>query len=354
MVFYYIKIKAYRFFNTELGKSILKLLAIFVYVPGIKKRTLKNKNRFFKSSKKDFIIAITIDTESGYVKENDYRLWQASNPRAYIGFYKGIENWRILLNKYKAKATFFLSPNCFSANGEEYKKIIAQLKLLIKEGHEIGLHLHPDSDLALQSAIGKCFQATSAKFYTEKDIDELIYTGKTLIKKHLGINTESFRWGNFALNTDAVKSLQKNGFKIDSSAAPSIKGHQNDKMTHDWSKVDKHYTWKLSNLDYQNTVHQNSDVTEIPVSTFNFLGLRLRADPANSSLLLSCFDYYYKNADRSKKPFIFVVISHSSEATQEDGSITKVIKAMEEFLQHSKKFNNVKFLVLKESYNLIR
>ena len=235
---------------------------------------------------------------------------------------------------------------------------IYQLKFLLKEGHEVGLHVHPDSDLALQNFFNKKFEATSAKFYSKDEINEIIFSSKKLIEKHLGKEIAnsiiSFRWGNWALTTDAVKALQKNGFKIDSSSTPGIKGHQNDKMFYDWSKVYEHYPWKLSTIDYQNTKHQNSNVLEIPIATFNFFGLKLRADPANSALLLACFDYYYKNADRSKKSFVFVVISHSIESTHKDGNPTKVIKAMEEFLQHSKKFNNVKFLLLKDSNKLIR
>lgn len=296
-----------------------------------------------------FIISITIDTESGYVDKNDYRIWQKLKPDAYIGYYKGIENWRKLLNKHNAKATFFLSANCFTAKAGDYNKIIKQLKLLVKEGHEIGLHMHPDSDFALQQALNKKFDATSAKFYSYVEIEKIIKTGKNLIKKHIGINPISFRWGNWALNTDAVKALQKNGFKIDSSATPGIRGHQNDKMAYDWGKVNEHYPWKLSNADYQNTKHQNTSIIEIPIATFNFLGFNLRADPANSALLQACFDYYYKNADRTKKPFVFVVISHSIEATHEDGSKTKVIGVMEEFLNYVKKFKGVKFSTLNKA-----
>jgi len=342
----YLKIKSYVFFNTKLGKSILKLLSNFVYTKGLIKDTAKNKL--------PFIVSITIDTESGYVDKKDYRVWQKSNPEAYIGFYKGVENWREVLNKHNIKATFFLSTNCFSAKGTDYNKIIKQLKLLLKEGHEIGLHIHPDSDLALQSLLKKKFDATSAKFYSKKEINNIIRAGKNLIKKYLEINAISFRWGNWALNTGGVKALQKNSFKIDSSATPGIKGHQNDKMAYDWGDVSEHYPWRLSIIDYQNTKRQNSNILEIPIATFNFFGLKLRADPSNSSLLLACFDYYYKNVDRSKKPFVFVVISHSIEATYENGAPTKTAAIMEEFLQHSKKYGNIKFLTLKDCYNLVR
>ena len=342
---YSIKIKAYQFFNTSFGKSILTSLSKFVYASDLRKSDAKN--RF------PFIISITIDTEAGYVDKHDYRIWQKHNPRAYIGFYKGIENWRNLLNKHNAKATFFLSTNCFSSKGEEYKKIITQLRLLVKEGHEIGLHLHPDSDLALQYTLKKKFHATSANFYSRKDIENFIKTGKSLIKKHFGVNTASFRWGNWALNTNAVKALQKNGFKADSSATPGIKGHSRDEMAYDWSAVSERYPWKLSKVDYQNTSHQNSNVIEIPIATFNFFGLKLRADPANSVLLKACFDYYYKNADRSKNPFIFVVISHSSEATHQNGSDTKIIKTMGEFISYAKKFKDVSLDSLQNSCKLL-
>jgi len=342
MRFYDLKIKAYRFANSNLGKSILRLLSGFVYVSNLEGNNTKNKH--------PFIIAITIDTESGYVDKNDHRVWQKQNPEAYVGYYKGIENWRKLLKKHNIKATFFLSTNCFSANGIEFDEIIKQLKLLLEEGHEIGLHMHPDSDLSLQKILGKKFNATSAKFYSRKEIDEFIKTGKQLIKKHLNTNATSFRWGNWALNTDAVKALGKNGFKIDSSATPGIKGHKNDEMAYEWSKAKQHYPWKLSFNDYQNTKHQNSDVLEIPIATFNFFWFKLRADPANSVLLQTCFDYYYKNADRSKKSFVFVVISHSIESTHLDSSKTRVIDIMEEFLNYAKKFRDIKFSTLNKSY----
>ena len=122
-------------------------------------------------------------------------------------------------------------------------------------------------------------------------------------------------------------------------------------MAYDWSKVSLHYPWTLSENDYQDTKKQNSNVVEIPIATFDFFGMTLRADPANSALLQMGFDYYYKNADRSKKSFIFVVISHSIEATHKDGSKTKVIDLMKDFLSYVSKFKDVKFLTLQEACN---
>ena len=344
-----LKVGLYNFFGSGIGKSLLKLLSNFVYVGNLKK---SNKNNSNKSKK--FLISITIDTESGYVKKNNERIWQKDEPEAYIGYYKGVENWRKLLNKYNAKATFFLSTNCFSAKADDYAELIIQLKLLLKENHEIGLHMHPDSDAALQLALKEKFHHTSARFYNYNNISKFIKTSRQLIQNSLRINPTSFRWGNWALNTDAVKALQNNGFKLDSSATPGIKGHLNDGMHYDWSKAKEHYPWKLSLKDYQDTKNQNSKILEIPIATFSFFGATLRADPVYSELLKAAFNYYYRKADRSEKPFVFVVISHSIEATYEDGGTTRVIKDTEDFINHAKKFKEVEFVTINEANNRIR
>ena len=91
-----LKIGLYNILNMPLGKKTLKSLSKSVYVKNLKKqKKINNKN-------KKFLISITIDTESGYVKKNNERVWQKNNPEAYIGYYKGIENWRNLLNRYIA------------------------------------------------------------------------------------------------------------------------------------------------------------------------------------------------------------------------------------------------------------
>ena len=344
-----LKTGLYNILSEPLGRKSLEILSKSIYVRGLNK-----ENKINNKKNKKFLISITIDTESGFVRKNNERVWQKDNPEAYIGYYKGIENWRRLLNKYNAKATFFLSTNCFSAKDIDLDKIEKQLNLLLKEKHEIGLHIHPDSDLALQKELNKKFDYTSSRFYNNNQINGFIKTSKKLIKGNLKINPTSFRWGNWALNNDAAKALQNNGFKVDSSATPGIKGHLNDGMHYDWSKTGEHYPWKLSLKDYQNTKNQNSKVFEIPIATFGFMGKTLRADPVYSELLKAAFDYYYKNADRSKKPFVFVVVSHSIESTHEDGSITQVIRDTEEFIKHCKQFDDVEFVTIDEGYKRIK
>ena len=84
-----LKLLVYRILSTKLGNFLLKFISFGVSV----KNLPKNDNR----KTKPFIVAITIDTESGYVDKNERRIWQKENPEAFIGFYKGIENWRKII-----------------------------------------------------------------------------------------------------------------------------------------------------------------------------------------------------------------------------------------------------------------
>ncbi len=225
------------------------------------------------------------------------------------------------------------------------------MKKLDKEKHEIGLHLHPNSDFALQKLLKNDFEYVSAKFYDYNKIRAMLDGSKNLIEENLGKSIlgkmASFRWGNWGLNSTAARALNESGFEVDSSAVPGIKGHLNDIMHYDWSEVSNHYPWKLSMENHQDTRREDLTILEIPIATFNFLGFGIRADPVYSQLLIEGFEHYYKNADRSK-PFIFVMMSHSSEGTYKNGKATNVIKQTEHFIRHVKNYGDVKFVTLKE------
>jgi peptidoglycan/xylan/chitin deacetylase (PgdA/CDA1 family) len=345
------KLLSYRFFSSSIGSTILRFLSI-----GVRVKNLQSNNNKL-SGKYPFLVIITTDTESGYVEKNQRRVWQKENPNAFEGYYYGIRNLMGVFEKHQIRTTFFLSTQCFSAEGHIYKKIINELKNVIKQGHEIGLHLHADSDLSIQHKLSKKFKATSAFFNNYKEKLQIIKAGKELIKENLGKavyhNLVSFRWGNWALDSGGAKALSKLGFKIDSSAIPGIKGHIQDTMKYDWSKVNRHYPWRLSVSSYQSTNHDNSGIIEIPIATFDFFGLKMRADPVYSVLLNKAFSEYYKKADRSKKPFPFVVMTHSSEATTKGGNRVQALRDLDNFISYAKKFDNVKFITLKNAYEMI-
>jgi len=338
------KLFLYRFFSTRFGKAILKLLSF-----GVSVENLGNN----KEKKHLFLVVITTDTESGYVEKNERRVWQKENPEAFVGYYSGMRNLLNVFERHKIKTTFFLSTQCFSAKDNEYKKIKNELNDVLRKRHEIGLHLHPDSDFSLQKRLKRKFDTTSAFFYNDKEKYNLIKTAKSFLEENVGKKLLSFRWGNWALDSGGAKALNRAGFKIDSSATPGIKGHSNDTSKYDWSNVRRHYPWMLSIKSYQQTNHHNSNIMEIPVATFDFFGVKLRADPVNSVLLNKAFVEYYNKADRSSKPFPFVILTHSCEATHKDGTSTQALRDLESFISFAKKYDGVEFVTLAEARRLI-
>ena len=387
------KLFLYRLSSTSLGQGLLSLLTFGISVDNLRKDAngkgsgKNNENQGIEnvnhkrnekpekttaspSKNKPFLISITVDTEAGYVDNNERRVWQKEAPDAYQGFYAGIRNLRQVFKRNGVKATFFLSTHCFSANGEEYRATIAELKGLLKDGHEIGLHLHPDSDKALQKESGKEFLATSCFFYDETQLYELIIASKKIISRHLGKGVgesiTSIRWGNWALNTDGAKAIKKAGLLVDSSATPGIKGHFDDGRKYDWSRAKEHYPWPLSTKDYQSTngnetIRETNGKTEkkkstkqtatleIPIATFSLLGNAMRADPQYSVILNKAFAHYHENVDRSQKPFPFVVMTHSCEATTKEGTQTQALLDIERFITFAKKKVGVDFSTIADA-----
>src|SRR3989344_5370060 len=174
-----IKLVLYRFFSTAIGRFILNLVSF-----GVNVKNLDGKN----PKKHPFLVAVTVDTESGYVDNSERRVWQKEDPNAFVVFYGGIKNLLEVFEKHNIKSTFFISTQCFSARGEEKKLIQYQLNNIAKNWHETGLHLHPDSDFAIQKKLGKKLNATSAFFYNYEEKLKIIKASRELVKQYLGKN----------------------------------------------------------------------------------------------------------------------------------------------------------------------
>lgn len=342
-----LKLFLYRTLSSSPGRSLLRLLGKTASIPYLPKGTGKRKH--------PFLVVITTDTEAGYVAPNERRVWQHEAPSAYQGYHTGINNLLEIFERHEVKTTFFLSTHCFSASGQELEKVKSSLGSLLSKGHELGAHFHPDSDQALKRHLGQDYKATSAFLHADEDKQRIVRSARELVRMHLGqaISSRmmSARWGNWALDGGAVKALENSGFMYDSSATPGIKGHLKDGRRFDWSECKRHYPWRLSAQDHQDIALGDTNVTEFPIATFSVFGRILRADPVNSSLLMSGFDAYYRGADRSKKPFPFVVITHSPEATMEDGSPTRAARDLDRFIRHAKRHRGVEFVTLEEAAN---
>lgn len=331
------KIIIYNLLKLQTLKSVLS----FVSAYGLRVDTLRNNKKIKKVDQKHpFLVVVTIDTESGYINKNQERVWMDKDNRAFQGYYYGIRNWLELARKHNIKFSFLLSTQCFSSEGKEYKNIIHILKEIHKESHEIGFHLHPKNDEALQKHIGKQLKYTGAKYYDTKTIKQMLLGGRELIKKHLGAKITSgvisFRWANWAFPIKKIGLLRKANFKIDCSSCPGIKGHVEDDRFYDWTNLKECFSFIIDKI------------TEFPIATFSFLGKKFRADPVFGPLLQEAFRYYYSDVDRSQKPFYFVIATHSSEATYRNGEPTEVVKNLDMFIKEAKKYGDVHFKILRD------
>lgn len=296
---------------------------------------------------KPFYIIITIDSEAGYVDDTEQRLWQLNYPNLFQGFYFGIRNWLSLLDRYRIKASFLLSTQCFSAKKKEKSLIEKQIYNLILNNHELGYHLHPRSDRSLERILGEKLKFTSSKFYSPQKIDKILQAARRLFQGYLGkkVNQQikSFRWGNFGLFEHAIKPLENNGFLIDSSVCPKLTKHQNDDMICDWSKISQPFPF----------IFKKSRILEIPVTTFTFLNKVLVVEPIYHIWLYHIFNSYRVLSSNNEKPFFFVIHSHSSESTYKNGNPTKIITVMANFIEKMKKITNVSFITLSDAYKII-
>lgn len=330
------KIIIYNLLKLQMFKSVLSFVSVF----GLKVDTLRNNKKIKKADQKHpFLVIITIDTESGYVKKNQERVWIDKNNRAFQGYYYGIKNWLDLARKHNINFSFLLSTQCFSSKGKEYKNIIHILKEIYREGHEIGFHLHPKDDEALQKHIERQLKYTGARYYDTKTIERMLLGGRELIKKHLGTKIAndviSFRWANWALPIKKIGLLRKANFNIDCSSCPGIKGHMDDDRFYDWTNLKECFPSIIN------------EITEFPIATFSFLGKKFRADPVFGPLLQKAFKYYYDDVDRSQKPFHFIITTHSCEASYKNGEPTEVVKNLNMFIEEARKYKNVHFKTLR-------
>ena len=313
--------------------SFIKIIASNLFASTVFNSVIRNLAHPFiitdnsiKSHEKTALI--TIDCESGFLKNNKGREWMFQNPEAFQGYYAGIENILDLLKSYNLKATFFLSTQCFSSKGAERTKIINILNRIVEEGHELGLHMHPKEDFAVQKFLKRKFLFSGAKFYTEKELEIMIISSLGLIRKNLGEKIAdrmiSFRFGNYAIDKKLFPILEKKGFLIDSTICPGCSGNIGTDTEYDW----EHYN--------NPGINKMDGLIEVPITTFSVFG-RKRADPSLGALA--------EVALEKSSCFPFVIMTHSSECTYENGSPTYVLANLENLIRTAKK-NSIKFKML--------
>ncbi|MFH0978574.1 MAG: hypothetical protein V1837_04700 [Candidatus Woesearchaeota archaeon] len=342
-----------RFVANKLLKYSIAQKALFLF--GLAFLQVPKENR--KSDYcKNFFVVVTVDVEPGYVDTDGSKNWHAKD--AFEGYIYGLQNLLALAKKHNVKFTFLLDTHAFSAKGKAYRDIVRQLKQLLREGHELGFHLHPKDDLALQKKLGKKFDYTCASFYNTKEIVSMLKAGRELIREHLGHKIEkevvSFRWGNWGLSSQGVKALARTGFRIDTSSCPGIKRHQADDLRCDWTGITTTQPWLLNSSDLKDTLNGNSVVMEIPIATATLFNKVILADPNYSTLLQVLFRKHYYMAQSYHNSYSFVVFTHSNEATLKDGQSTPTLQQLDNFLNYLKDYNYVKVVPLHKAGQILR
>ena len=296
------------------------------------------------ASPRRVLVVVTVDTEGGYVERGERRVWQGSAPRAFQGYVDGIRNVLDLLDRHRVKGTFFVAPHGLSATGSTLTSVERAIATIPRGGHEIGLHLHPSSDVALARRIGRSFASGSARDLEQTDLEGLVLTGRALLEEILdpGTTLEAFRWGNWALDERAARVVAAAGFRVDSSCVPGLRDRRHARRPRfDWTRSRTIEPWPIA-----------EGLLEVPIAMFRILGRLCRADPLYGSLLSAALRRYRTHAPAAadpRMPLVFVVMTHTTEATHQDGSPTRVLSALDDLLTLAGELPEVEVVTLREA-----
>jgi peptidoglycan/xylan/chitin deacetylase (PgdA/CDA1 family) len=287
------------------------------------------------------LLVVTVDTEGGYVDSDEVRVWQGSAPRAFQGYVDGIRNVIEILDRHHAKGTFLVAPHGRSAVGTTLTEVERAILSIPRGGHEIGLHIHPSSDVALASRVGRSFASGSARYLGAADLEYVVAAGRTLLEEILdaGTSLDAFRWGNWALDERAAAVVAAAGFRVDTSCVPGLRDAKNRRHPRfDWTRSQRIEPWTIV-----------PGLLEIPIAMFRIFGRLVRADPLYGPLLLAALRRYVSHAPAAPGPLVFVVMTHTTEATYADGSPTRVLSALDDLLTLAGERPEIEVVTLREA-----
>jgi hypothetical protein len=201
------------------------------------------------------IFCVTIDTEP----DCDIH-WKRSKPLTFESVLIGIPQiLRPIWNKYEIKPVYFVSPEV--AENSECCKI---LKEEINLSAEIGSHLH--SEYIGPDKKYECFAGTSSKefpcyaYSTETELEK-IKNLTDIISNNLGVKPVSYRAARYGADLDTIKSLEKLGYKTDSSVTPQIDWSDRGGPDHSVAPIQPYF---ISKDNYYSA--GNSKILEVPIT----------------------------------------------------------------------------------------
>ena len=198
---------------------------------------------------------ITIDTEP----DCDIN-WNRSDPLSFESVLTGIPNiLRPLWDKYDIKPVYFVSPEVAQDDG-----CCEILKQEMQRGAEIGTHLH--SEYIEPQKKYENFAGTSSKEYPCFAYDSETEFAKIknltdLITEKFAIKPLSYRAARYGADLDTIKSLEKLGYKVDSSVTPQINWSSQDGPDHSNAPQQPYF---ISENDYYSP--GDSKMLEVPIT----------------------------------------------------------------------------------------
>ncbi len=200
-------------------------------------------------------LVITIDTEPDCDTS-----WKRSDPLTFESVLVGIPQiLRPIWDKFEIKPIYFVSPEVVLN-----LQCCEILKKEIQHGAEIGTHLH--SEYIEPQKKYENFAGTPSKefpcFAYRAEVEfEKIKNLTGLIAKNLGTRPLSYRAARYGADLDTIKSLEKLGYKIDSSVTPHIDWSYQSGPNHSKAPEQPYF---ISTDDLY--LPGNSKILEIPIS----------------------------------------------------------------------------------------
>ena len=201
-------------------------------------------------------LCITIDTEP----DCDIH-WRRSEPLGFESVLTGIEKLlRPIWDRFDIRPVYFVSPEVVQNDN-----CCRVLRNEIRLGAEIGAHLHSEyiqPQRKYESAAGTASDEYPCFAYDTQIELAKIKNLTELIAEKLGNRPVSYRAARYGADLDTIKSLEKLGYKVDSSVTPQIdwSAHQNGP---DHSKAPKQ-PYFISAEDYYSP--GTLKILEIPVT----------------------------------------------------------------------------------------
>lgn len=157
----------------------------------------------------------------------------------------------------------------YSALARDFQTMKAELQTLVKEGHDVQLHIHPqwyystfnDNQWKLDQ---RHYKLTDMP---KDEIETLFKESKTLLDDIVSYKTHAFRAGGFSAQPfGTLKHLfEKNGLTVDSSACP---GTRYDSAQQQYDYTDCPNLSKYSFEDDISVVSENGRFTEVPITMY--------------------------------------------------------------------------------------